>query len=612
MDFATLVLAADSRGLVAGEQALNSLATAAERTESRTGKALSDVGKAAEQVGKQSSFAAQNSRMMAMQLSQVAQQASATGNYLQAIAIQLPDLALGFGPIGIAAGAAAGAVLSYFATYDGGEDANDVLKEQEELIRRVVDVWGEAVPALQAYIDQLDKAREVTDLLQAADVAANDKWKVARSDISGLGEELATLVVDLQQAGAEDETILQLQDAFAKVQEAVASGHGDVEAMKDVQDALADAIDQTGIPALSNFATAFASLAQSISGAIRGAQVFKAEAIQALTLVGNELKPLAPLFSEGGKIYSGDDFTPRNPATPDTRPLIELDGLPGEFGRGRGGGRGRGRRGGGGGKSQAELYDDLIKDAERRIASLTAEREAVGLSEQAAEKLRSETEMLNDAQQRGIKLTDEQKTNISGLAEQMASLDAETKAAQEQMDFFNDISDDLKDGILDAIVEGKNLDDVFQDLAKTIAKAALEAALFGSGPLSGGGTGEGGFGGILGGLLGKLFSFEGGGYTGSGSRSGGLDGKGGYMALVHPDETVIDHTKGGAGGSQGLHVTFGVAADNNGNFLPFVDKVTDNKIGRAAPGIVNEANKRVVPTMSMHQMQKAGGDYRLA
>jgi len=39
-------------------------------------------------------------------------------------------------------------------------------------------------------------------------------------------------------------------------------------------------------------------------------------------------------------------------------------------------------------------------------------------------------------------------------------------------------------------------------------------------------------------------SFDGGGYTGNGSRSGGIDGKGGFMALMHPQETVTDHTKG--------------------------------------------------------------------
>ena len=45
-----------------------------------------------------------------------------------------------------------------------------------------------------------------------------------------------------------------------------------------------------------------------------------------------------------------------------------------------------------------------------------------------------------------------------------------------------------------------------------------------------------------------LASFEGGGFTGTGSRSGGLDGKGGFMAMVHPNETVVDHTKGQTGG----------------------------------------------------------------
>ena len=44
--------------------------------------------------------------------------------------------------------------------------------------------------------------------------------------------------------------------------------------------------------------------------------------------------------------------------------------------------------------------------------------------------------------------------------------------------------------------------------------------------------------------------YEGGGFTGSGGRVGGLDGRGGFMAMLHPNETVIDHTKGqGAGGT---------------------------------------------------------------
>lgn len=50
-------------------------------------------------------------------------------------------------------------------------------------------------------------------------------------------------------------------------------------------------------------------------------------------------------------------------------------------------------------------------------------------------------------------------------------------------------------------------------------------------------------------------SFDGGGYTGNGSRTGGLDGKGGFWAIMHPQETVIDHTKSGSS----------VSASNGGN-----------------------------------------------
>ena len=47
----------------------------------------------------------------------------------------------------------------------------------------------------------------------------------------------------------------------------------------------------------------------------------------------------------------------------------------------------------------------------------------------------------------------------------------------------------------------------------------------------------------------KAQSFEGGGFTGKGSRSGGIDGRGGFFSVLHPNESVIDHTKGQGMGS---------------------------------------------------------------
>jgi phage-related protein len=52
-------------------------------------------------------------------------------------------------------------------------------------------------------------------------------------------------------------------------------------------------------------------------------------------------------------------------------------------------------------------------------------------------------------------------------------------------------------------------------------------------------------------------SFAGGGYTGNAPRSGGLDGQGGFMAMLHPRETVIDHAKASGGGVPNITIQTG-------------------------------------------------------
>ena len=59
-------------------------------------------------------------------------------------------------------------------------------------------------------------------------------------------------------------------------------------------------------------------------------------------------------------------------------------------------------------------------------------------------------------------------------------------------------------------------------------------------------------------------SFSGGGYTGQGIRAGGMDGKGGFMAMVHPNETVVDHTKGQSVG--GATVNFNISTVDAAGF----------------------------------------------
>ena len=107
----------------------------------------------------------------------------------------------------------------------------------------------------------------------------------------------------------------------------------------------------------------------------------------------------------------------------------------------------------------------------------------------------------------------------------------------------------FEDSIIDGLKNGKL---AFKDFADYVVEQLLRVAiqqmvvaqivdpfrkflggfdLFSGSSSSGGSTGGGG-------------GFEGGGYTGMGVRAGGIDGKGGFPAILHPNETVIDHTKG--------------------------------------------------------------------
>jgi len=73
-------------------------------------------------------------------------------------------------------------------------------------------------------------------------------------------------------------------------------------------------------------------------------------------------------------------------------------------------------------------------------------------------------------------------------------------------------------------------------------------------------------------IVDSLPSMDGGGFTGGGSRMGGLDGRGGFLAMLHPQETVMDHTKGQ---SQAVSVNFTIQANDTKGF----DELLTNRRG---------------------------------
>lgn len=211
-----------------------------------------------------------------------------------------------------------------------------------------------------------------------------------------------------------------------------------------------------------------------------------------------------------------------------------------------GGGSKRGKRGGKG-KTEKEFGpQDLMQSAERELIQMERRIEMLGKTDAQIAELTLKYRLLDQAKKEGLDL-DQRSAETGETLRQV--VERQAKALSEQAQAYEDAKsrqEALNQANLqfeDLVVNSfDNATESVQSFVQWLKRAALQYALFGKGPLSGL------FGGGFGGLLGGLDTFDGGGFTGFGSRTGGVDGKGGFPAILHPNETVIDHTKRGASG----------------------------------------------------------------
>lgn len=533
-------------------------------------------------------FASHGLRNVSMQLSQVAQQGQVTGNYLQALAIQLPDIGLAFGTIGIAAGVAAGAILPVVANMvEVGGSADEAAKAIDDYvaavgaIRSAVDTasasiedltkkYGENAEAareaavLQAklalaaaerdaqgalsvveeelrsiasqieYVERLENAWRTAIRQQAEGVATSEQQMVAYEAYLGAVEDLEGSTGRTLEQNRELSRILgdmademasgTLSDEFRAAAERaleIVSAAGDLDA--EIEEALKQAIQlelsEAELNRLMDLLAGSASnvaanIAVATGEAIRLGDAL-ARAAQSQAAAGQSTASIIqdyidnPTFERGEKPSTGPKSAPND---------IDF-GLPSATSGG-----GSSGSGGGGGinedlREAQRLFDETRTDAENYAA---------------------EVERIQELHAKGL-LDEETFTRALDMVAE------EYDQAAQAADAFAEVSGMFGDAIIDAAMGGT---EAMEDLAKAIQRAVLQAALLGEGPLAGlfSGLGTGGLlGNITSGL--NIPSFDGGGYTGSGARSGGIDGRGGQLAVLHPNETVIDHTKGGGMGS---------------------------------------------------------------
>ena len=204
---------------------------------------------------------------------------------------------------------------------------------------------------------------------------------------------------------------------------------------------------------------------------------------------------------------------------------------------------------------EAKTLDEQIADLDEQIKTLkeTGEYEIFD-----GQTVKAGDELLNQliAQRKQlILLRDESGKTVdvfAGFQSNYENVIAKTKASiQITKDFADTVEGQLTNAFknfFDATSEQFN---DFKDLATAVARAVINELINvfivqkAVGMVKGALTNMGSlFNNDFGNAVDGMSDFDGGGYTGKGIRAGGMDGKGGFMAMVHPNETVIDHTKG--------------------------------------------------------------------
>ena len=144
-----------------------------------------------------------------------------------------------------------------------------------------------------------------------------------------------------------------------------------------------------------------------------------------------------------------------------------------------------------------------------------------------------------------------ERAQVEELVKGNAALEEQVQEAQKLEAVYKEIAGAIASevtGAFKSIIDGtKSVDEAFADMAQGIANKMLDMAmkilqdalmqqlmnlLKSLAGAPGGGPVIPSF---------PTPTFDGGGYTGDGPRSGGLDGKGGFLSVLHPQETVTDH-----------------------------------------------------------------------
>lgn len=373
-------------------------------------------------------------------------------------------------------------------------------------------------------------------------------------------------------AGAAATAIFLMYDANTDAERA-AKAHG--EAVSELKFQIEN-LDYANNTAIASTRTKIASDIEAAKAALERA---KAEQALAASIVREEVSPSMSLYPSPAASDVENTVT-QNPVVKERQQLIDqldkqlkdLEGINTQFesyasGKAKptrdttGFGAGVGAASGGKTKKPKESeYAREVEQIQKRTTSLQAETQAQAslnplLNDYGytLEFVRSKQDLLNAAQEAGVKITPELTASIEQLAAGYANAVVASEQLAEKQDEIRQRAEDAmataKDvtrGIIDGFVEGASAADILANSLKKIGDALLDDVLNSIFKVNNAAGGSGG------GFLSGLFSLFGGGVSGVPMYdTGGYTGDGGKhdpAGLVHKGEYVFDKAAVAAAG----------------------------------------------------------------
>lgn len=418
-----------------------------------------------------------------------------------------------------------GTAVQWFLEWvTASDEVNLNLDEQRQLISAVAEEWGAAFPAIQAYNNELERQKQIQDLIAAGQIVNQQNLMSIRDAFAAISPEAERLISQLAFENVDDKKVIALQDAFQTLADKVAAGTATQEDFNNVLTAAQDA-SASGVSGLESFISTLGALIAQVGPAVQAVtalnNAISAANNAALNNPANwRSRGMTGQTADGPIQSSNPDFLnlPDNGPVPGGRGTPELSGFPWEnFGKsGRSGGGG-----GGGGAKAVKTELEMIREGFSKLA------EPFNQAKSAYTTLKQAMDngiITNDQYAESLGVIQQAFTAAGGTSQQWATITTESsKKVQDATKFTADLVKGFASDFRSALANGESVFEAFAGSLMNVADKLIDRGLnalidkffeVGDAASSVGGavSGAGGGGGLLGWIskgLSWLFSAKG-------------------------------------------------------------------------------------------------------